>query len=320
MKGFFSNNSALFQLGIFLYLILIGVLLNSAVGYATVNISGFLSDGKPANMYDFPFYTLHALQFSSNIFIFILPTVCTAYLCSKKPAGFIHVKRGVDIRIILLSIVMLLLISPFIGVATELNSKIQLPEFMSSIAEFSHKSEYRAAKVTEKLLSENGIIPFAANIFTIGIMAGISEEFLFRGALLSIIRKKIKKPHTAIWMVAIIFSIIHFQFSGFIPRILLGAFLGYLLFWSKNIWVPVFVHFLNNTIIVIAQKVGFYQLSPDSTVLTGTGSGINEWHNTGLSTITYIIAIVMIVIITVLMFALFVLCAKKIKKIADVSD
>jgi len=43
-----------------------------------------------------------------------------------------------------------------------------------------------------------------------------------------------------------LFSAFHLQFFGFFPRLLLGAFFGYLYIWSKNIYLPIFGHFINN--------------------------------------------------------------------------
>ena len=301
MKGIFSNRSALFQLGILLYFAFIGLLLSPAIGHAVIYISGLLSGNRPAaDSPDISFYALHTSQFFSGILIFILPAICTAYFCSKTPAEFLKIKRSVDIKILLLSAIMLLLISPAIDIATYLNSKIYLPEFMSPVADWMQKAEEHAANITEKVLSEKGFFPFVANIFIIGVMAGLTEEFFFRGALMSIIIKKIKKPHAAIWIVAIIFSIIHFQFSGFIPRILLGAYLGYLLYWTRNIWVPVFAHFLNNTIAITGYKMGLFQLSHESSALIKTDTDTNDIY------ITVIVAIVGL--------ALFALCVRKLKK------
>jgi hypothetical protein len=60
------------------------------------------------------------------------------------------------------------------------------------------------------------------------------------------------KYHSAIWITAFIFSTMHFQFYGFIPRLLLGAFFGYLAFWSRSLWLPIFAHTLNNSMVVIS--------------------------------------------------------------------
>jgi membrane protease YdiL (CAAX protease family) len=51
-------------------------------------------------------------------------------------------------------------------------------------------------------------------------------------------------------MTAFIFSLMHLQFYGFLPRIILGVILGYLFVWSKNLWIPILIHFLNNALVV----------------------------------------------------------------------
>ena len=47
------------------------------------------------------------------------------------------------------------------------------------------------------------------------------------------------------------FSAIHMQFYGFIPRMLLGALFGYALKWSGSLWLPILMHFTNNALAVI---------------------------------------------------------------------
>jgi membrane protease YdiL (CAAX protease family) len=80
----------------------------------------------------------------------------------------------------------------------------------------------------------------------VAVLAGVSEELLFRGVLQNIILKTTKNPHLAIWFTAFTFSFIHFQFYGFVPRMLLGALFGYLYFWTKSLWIPMFAHIVNN--------------------------------------------------------------------------
>ena len=300
IKGFFSNSSALFQLGVLLYFILIGLLLNTAIGHAVVYIAEHFFGSKYATeSYEgVSFYATHASQLLSSILIFILPALITAYFCSNKPIEFLKIKRHINIKVLLLSAIMLFLIAPVIDITSSLNSKIHLPDFLAPVTDWMQKTEEHTAGITEKTLSEEGFFALVTNIFIIGIMAGVAEEFFFRGALTSIITKKIKNPHTVIWLVAIIFSIIHFQFSGFIPRMLLGAFLGYLLYWTKNIWVPVFVHFLNNTIAIIGYKLGFFKLSNESPALISSDTNIFTTIVAVLAGLTF-----------------FIICKKKIKKI-----
>ena len=67
------------------------------------------------------------------------------------------------------------------------------------------------------------------------------------------ISDKSGKPHLAIWLTAFIFSTIHFQFYGFIPRLLLGAYLGYLFYWSRSLWLPILAHFLHNALSILVE-------------------------------------------------------------------
>lgn len=62
-------------------------------------------------------------------------------------------------------------------------------------------------------------------------------------------------PHGAIWLAAVIFSAVHMQFFGFVPRLILGAYFGYLLLWSRSLWLPVAAHALNNALAVVAFRL-----------------------------------------------------------------
>jgi len=252
------------------------------------------------------FYTTQSSQFFSAILIFLLPALIIAFLCSKEPLSFLHIKKSIDAKAILLSAAMVFLLFPIVDITSYLNSNIHLPEFMAPIENWIRETEEYAGKIIDELLSKEGIFPFAVNILVIGAMAGIGEELLFRGALLSIIRKKIKNPHIAIWTVAFIFSAIHFQFLGFIPRLILGAFMGYLLYWTNNIWVPVFAHFLNNTMSIVGYKLNLYESASDSATLITENPTITE--------------IILAVTAAIAGLTLFSLCARKIKQIGALQE
>jgi membrane protease YdiL (CAAX protease family) len=109
----------------------------------------------------------------------------------------------------------------------------------------------------------------------IGIIPAIGEELLFRGVIQRIFTEWTKNIHWGIWISAILFSALHLQFYGFVPRAILGAIFGYLLVWSGNLWLPVLAHFINNTVAVIAYYFygeGILSVDPDK---IGTNS---EYH------------------------------------------
>ncbi|HCC51847.1 MAG TPA: CPBP family intramembrane metalloprotease domain-containing protein [Porphyromonadaceae bacterium] len=262
MKGLFANRSAWFQLGILTYLFLFGLTFASVISIGISAIFNIIPDKTITESGTTPFYETHITQFISALCMFLLPALFTACLCSKKPGEFLQIRKVSDVRLFVLTGLMILLISPTIDITSYLNSKIHLPEFMSPLEKWMQETEDTLTGITEDLLSKRGVIPFITNITVIAVMAGFSEEFLFRGAFLTIVRKKISNPHIAIWTVAIIFSAIHFQFNGFIPRTILGAVLGYFLYWSKNIWIPVFAHFFHNAVAVTGSYIGIFKDSP----------------------------------------------------------
>ena len=90
-----------------------------------------------------------------------------------------------------------------------------------------------------------------ASVFVVGLMAGLSEEFLFRGAMLRTMQDSRWGKHAVVWIVAIVFSAFHLQFYGFFPRMVLGLWLGYLLVWTGSLWVPIIAHTLNNSTVVV---------------------------------------------------------------------
>ena len=104
----------------------------------------------------------------------------------------------------------------------------------------------------------------------IAILPAIGEEFLFRGVLQKLFCRLFKSDHLAIWLTAFIFSFFHFQFFGFVPRLILGLIFGYLFYWSGTLWLPVVAHFINNAVPTIQAYIEGYDAfssAPDSSLL-----------------------------------------------------
>jgi membrane protease YdiL (CAAX protease family) len=75
-----------------------------------------------------------------------------------------------------------------------------------------------------------------------------------------------KNVHVGIWVAAILFSAMHMQFYGFLPRMVLGAGLGYMLAWSGSIWLSIIGHFINNAgavIFIYLFQQGYTSIDPD---------------------------------------------------------
>ncbi len=135
---------------------------------------------------------------------------------------------------------------PLMSWINETNQKMVLPDFLKGVEAWMRRMEDEGAKTTTALLKMKSIGDLLINLIVVALVPAICEEFLFRGGLQRTFLRWIKNPHVAIWISAIIFSAIHFQFYGFFPRLLLGAAFGYIYFWTKSLWYTIFAHFLNN--------------------------------------------------------------------------
>jgi len=196
-------------------------------------------------------------QLLLSIGVFVLPPFVLAYLISFKPFTFLHLAKKKINWIDIISVVLfMIIIIPFINLLGDLNHQLVLPKVFSGLETWMKTSEEQATQLTEKLLQVHTFQGLIFNIFLIAVLPAIGEELYFRGGLQGVIQQR-QGAKNAIWMTAIIFSTIHFQFYGFVPRLLMGAFFGYLLVWSENMWLPITAHFINNVIAVIFYYLQF---------------------------------------------------------------
>jgi membrane protease YdiL (CAAX protease family) len=103
----------------------------------------------------------------------------------------------------------------------------------------------------EKMVNVSDISGLIINLIMIAGLAAFGEELLFRSVLQSFLVKKCKNAHIGILITSIIFSLIHFDIYGFLPRLVLGLILGYMFYYSRSIWIPMAMHFVNNGTIVV---------------------------------------------------------------------
>lgn len=151
---------------------------------------------------------------------------------------------------------------PLIQAAFEVNQSL-IPEG-SSLEALLKPGEELAERMTEALLTMPDMSALFVNLFVVALVPAFCEEIAFRGVLQTQLAKGFRNPHVAIWVSAFLFSFIHFQFYGFIPRMLLGAFFGYLLIHTGSLWAPIAAHFVNN-----AAAVGSHYIltkNPDSLI------------------------------------------------------
>jgi len=194
---------------------------------------------------------LKIIQIFSSIGTFIVPPIVLAFTERKKIENFYSFKKP---QLILLLIVFVIIIAsmPFMEWTVLVNQKMVLPDFLKGLERWMKQKEDAILKLTIQLITARSNFDFIVNLIMIAVIPAIGEELMFRGGVQRSLNKAFNNPHVAIWLTAIIFSAIHMQFYGFIPRMLLGAGFGYLYYFSGSLWYAMLAHFINNAYAVCA--------------------------------------------------------------------
>ncbi len=211
-----------------------------------------------------------------DLMIFIIPAAVFSFLVSRNRVQYLQMNRIGNPRFLFLGILTMLASIPLINFLGELNHMLPLPEFLQ-------RMEQDGNAIEAAFEQQHTVYDLIYNLFVMALFAGFSEELFFRAGLQKVLIKMAKNIHTGIWITAAIFSAIHFQFYGFIPRMLLGVFLGYLYVWSGSLWVGIFAHFMFNGSQILAAY-----LQPGKDSSTGVFSETPGYAFITLSTLLVI--------------------------------
>lgn len=196
---------------------------------------------------------LKYIQVVQSIGLFIIPAIVLAQLYSGKYRSYLFLNKSFSSPSFLLVFLLVLFAGPFVNLLSEINSAMVLPGWLSGVEDWMREAEKNAEDLTKAFLKVENLSGLGFNLFMIALLPAIGEEFLFRGVVQGLFTRLTRNYHLGIWISAILFSALHLQFYGFIPRMFLGALFGYLLVWSGSMWLPVLAHFINNAAAVIVM-------------------------------------------------------------------
>lgn len=185
------------------------------------------------------------LQAMYSIGLFIVPCFVFLKLAQENSFEFLKMKATPAIVSLLVVFGIMLVVQPLVELTGKWNAAFPFPEAFG-IADWIKQAEEQGAVVTKAFLKADSVYVFLLNVFIMAFLPALGEEIFFRGMIQQYITKAVKNVYIAIVITAIIFSAFHFQFMGFLPRMLLGIILGCIFVWSGTIWLSVFAHFLNN--------------------------------------------------------------------------
>lgn len=206
-----------------------------------------------------------------DVFILIVPVLLTVSLCRTQPKEWLHLTKP-KTNYLIYAILLMLVALPFNNLLAHWNEQMVLPESWAGIEEWMKQKESASEQLIEQLMGETQLGSFVLNLLVVAVLAGLSEEICFRG----MIQGSLGHNHWGIWFTAILFSAIHLQFYGFVPRLLLGALFGYMMVWSGSIWIPITMHITNNACVTILYYIARLR-GMDTTKMDAFGTGDTLW-------------------------------------------
>jgi uncharacterized protein len=262
--------------GIFVTYLLYFLVLGFQVGFSLEELGRKVSD-TVLNVSQ-----MRIIQFLQSFCIFLFPPLILSRIYREDSKDFLSLWKP-NVKEALMAMLSIIVSIPLLNVLVAWNAGMHLPAALQDMENWMRVQEDAATRVTEMLMAGTTVSDLLLNLLLVGVLAGLGEELFFRGLVLRIFTDALKPKtdggtpawvmHVSIWTVAIFFSAVHMQFFGFIPRLLLGAWLGYLLWWTGSIWVPALAHFTNNafsTFAIYGQNKGLLTENPDRLGLDNT--------------------------------------------------
>lgn len=221
-----------------------------------------------------------------SLVTFALPVWITWNLTSTRPYYHLGLSSKPRLRAFLGIIILYIIATPAMNQLIFWNAGIKFPDSMAGLEEELRRWEDSAGSSVAILLSDTSIPLLLINIIVVGIITGFGEEMLFRGGLQRMMTASGINPVASIWIAAFIFSTIHLQFFGFFPRLIMGAYFGYLLYWSESLWNAIIAHALNNSLVVASTWLTIGKIFPENSEYFGVVASGIPWPCIGSAVLT----------------------------------
>lgn len=190
-----------------------------------------------------------------DISLMVIPSIIILKLMKPESEEKLTGFRIPKVKEISLVVILAFCLFPITSFTGQINAAMHLPDWLSGVEQWMIRQEDKSDNLIESLIAAKELPVMVLNLFLIAVLPAVGEELIFRGVFQKIFYNLFRSGHLAIWFSAILFSALHFQFFGFIPRLILGLVFGYLFFWSGSLWMPVIAHFVNNAFPVLLSYI-----------------------------------------------------------------
>ena len=241
-KGIYKEKSSASKIGLLFLLIIFCLMLHTISAAFLISIffdNSILITQNQDLTNQSSVNALKLMQLFNGLGIFVSPLLLYSYL-TNYDFKFTRITR----QNTMLVIAIMMFVTPFVTLLLEWNMKIPFPEWILRL-------DLNSEVIVKAFLNMNTSSDFLYTLIVIAFVPAIGEELFFRGYLQRTICNALSSPHTAIIITSALFSLIHLDMQAFFPRFFLGLLLGYLYYWSTNLWLPILAHFVNNAQVVV---------------------------------------------------------------------
>ncbi len=269
-----GNRSLFTNLALLIFLAILGISLGQSI--ATL-LCPFATNSVETAMDTALRQPLLVLQATTATGAFILPPlVYLRFFTSQTIRGWFQLRQPY-LPTLLLTLGLVLSFMAANAWFVQWNAMLKLPAWLKAFEVWAQERESVAQSAIDLLTTFHSLPALGVAILVMAVIPAIGEELLFRGLVQHLFLGATKNIHFSIAMSALLFSAVHVQFYGFVPRFLLGTLFGYIYWWTKDLLFPMVAHFINNAFIllvlflhqrgIIAQDITTMQAPPVPVVL-----------------------------------------------------
>lgn len=261
MKGLLKHKPAGNQLLILIAIALVSLFFVSLLGTVVLSaVTGIkISEVADFDKLDFTkpgvVTYIRGLQVFQFLGLFLIPSLLCAHLFSLHKRKYLGMRLPWGESYWIIGMLVMILAIPFVQWLGEINQQLHFPAALES---WMKQKEDSANKTVMALLSRRTPSELVINVIVIAGLAAVGEELLFRGVAQRLLIKWFKNPWAGILIAAFIFSAMHLQFYGFLPRFILGILLGVIYWYSGSIWAAMLAHFVYDALLIVIAY--FYPL------------------------------------------------------------
>lgn len=275
LKTYLKNKPAWLQLVIFGGLSVVLTFIFTLLGFVLVAYANHLS----IKSLDFSTQDLSSPQYAGVVkgmllvqffAFFLMPSLVFAFLADPRPLYFAGFRKPDKIRFLYLGVLTIFCAYFMVAWLGMLNEQLVQHFLGKGAQDWITKGESDVDNTLKNVLTMKNPGELLSAIFLVGALAAVGEELFFRGILQRILIQVFRKPWLGILLTAAVFSAVHGQFMGFLPRWILGIILGYLYWYSGSIYTSMLGHFVFNSVQIILIYYRMMEMNQATNVALGS--------------------------------------------------